>query len=154
MNALRISAAAPLGVLLLLAATSVLAAPPQTPPLPASPVSLGGVLQVLFGLAVVLGTVAATAWLLKRFAPGQVSAGGAIRLIGGIAVGPKERVVVVEVGETWLVVGVAPGQVTALHNMPRIASLPGSNALAGDDQRFSAWLKDVMSRRNAASGGK
>ncbi|PWB55335.1 MAG: flagellar biosynthetic protein FliO [Nitrosomonadales bacterium] len=154
MNSPRISVAAPLGVLLLLATTSVFAAPPQTPPLPPSSVSLGGVLQVLLGLAIVLGAVAATAWLLKRFAPGQVSAGGGIRLIGGIAVGPKERVVVVEVGETWLVVGVAPGQVTALHNMPRIASLPGNNALAGGDQRFSAWLKDVMSRRNAASGGK
>ncbi|MDP1898341.1 MAG: flagellar biosynthetic protein FliO [Sulfurimicrobium sp.] len=110
---------------------------------------------MLFGLVVVLSTVAAAAWLLKRFAPGQVSAGGAIRLIGGIAVGPKERVVVVEVGETWLVVGVAPGQVTALHNMPRIANLPEANApYGGGDQRFSAWLKDVISRRQAAAGDK
>lgn len=154
MNSARLSKVALLGVLLFLVSTAIFAAPPQTPPLPASPVSLGGMLQVLLGLAIVLGTVAASAWLLKRFAPGQVSAGGAIRLIGGIAVGPKERVVVVEVGETWLVVGVAPGQVTALHNMPRIANLPDSNALAGNDQRFSAWLKDVVSRRNAASGGK
>jgi flagellar protein FliO/FliZ len=69
-------------------------------------------------------------------------------------VGPKERVVVVEVGETWLVVGVAPGQVTALHNMPRIANLPENNALAGADQRFPVWLKDVMNRRNTASGDK
>ena len=89
-------------------------------PCRSSPVSIGGVLQVLFGLAVVLATVAGAAWLLKRLAPGQISAGGAIKLIGGIAVGPKERVVVVEVGDTWLVVGVAPGQVTALHNMPRL----------------------------------
>jgi flagellar protein FliO/FliZ len=154
MNSPRLSIVAPLGVLLYLVSTSILAAPPQTPPLPSSPVSLGGVLQVLFGLAIVLGTVAATAWLLKRLAPGQVSAGGAIKLIGGIAVGPKERVVVVEVGETWLVVGVAPGQVTALHNMPRIANLPENNALAGADQRFPVWLKDVMNRRNTASGDK
>jgi flagellar protein FliO/FliZ len=154
MNSPRLSIVAPLGVLLYLVSTSILAAPPQTPPLPSSPVSLGGVLQVLFGLAIVLGTVAATAWLLKRLAPGQVSAGGAIKLIGGIAVGPKERVVVVEVGETWLVVGVAPGQVTALHNMPRIANLPENNALAGADQRFPVWLKDVMNRRNAVSGDK
>jgi flagellar protein FliO/FliZ len=154
MNSPRLSIVAPLGVLLFLVSTSIFAAPPQTPPLPSSPVSLSGVLQVLFGLAIVLGTVAATAWLLKRLAPGQVSAGGAIKLIGGIAVGPKERVVVVEVGETWLVVGVAPGQVTALHNMPRIANLPENNALAGADQRFPVWLKDVMNRRNAVSGDK
>lgn len=153
MNSLRFSVVASLGLLFLSASLSfmAIAAPPQAPPLPASPVSLGGVLQVLLGLVIVLGTVAATAWLLKRFAPGQVSAGGAIRLIGGIAVGPKERVVVVEVGETWLIVGVAPGQVTALHNMPRIPNLPGSNLQPGGDQRFSVWLKDVVRRRNAGA---
>lgn len=132
----------------MLVATAVFAAPAQTPPpLPSSPVSLGGMLKVFFGLAVVLGTVAGAAWLLKRLAPGQVSAGGNIKLIGGIAVGPKERVMVVEVGDTWLVVGVAPGQVTALHNLPRIETTPEGNAPGVEDQRFSSWLKDVMKRR-------
>ena len=55
------------------------------------------------------------AWLLKRFARGSWSLpAGAIKVIGGVAVGQRERVVVVEVGGTWLVVGVAPGQVRAL----------------------------------------
>lgn len=150
MNVMRL---VPAGALLVLLATSVFAAPPQTPPaLPSSPVSISGVLQVLFGLAVVLGTVAGAAWLLKRLAPGQVSAGGAIKLIGGIAVGPKERVVVVEVGDTWLVVGVAPGQVNALHNMPRLESFQGGGKQATDDQRFASWLKDVMKRRGMGAG--
>lgn len=150
MNVMRL---VPIGVLLVLLVTSVLAAPPQTPPaLPSSPVSISGVLQVLFGLAVVLGTVAGAAWLLKRLAPGQVSAGGAIKLIGGIAVGPKERVVVVEVGDTWLVVGVAPGQVSALHNMPRLETFPRGAKQVTDDQRFASWLKDVMKRRGMGAG--
>lgn len=145
MNAMRL---VPAGALLVLVATSVFAAPAQIPPaLPVSPVSIGGVLQVLFGLAVVLATVAGAAWLLKRLAPGQISAGGAIKLIGSIAVGPKERVVVVEVGDTWLVVGVAPGQVTALHNMPRLDTFARGDKPASDDQRFASWLKDVMKRR-------
>ncbi len=130
-----------------------LAATGQSPaPLPASPVSIGGVLQVLFGLVVVLATVAGAAWILKRLAPGQVSAGGAIKLIGGIAVGPKERVVVVEIGETWLVVGVAPGQVSALHNMPRVEAFQGVAPSGHADQRFAVWLKDIMNRRGAGAG--
>jgi len=136
------------GVLPLLAVSSLFAAPTQVPaPLPASAVSFGGVLQVLFGLAVVLGTVAAAAWLLKRLAPGQVSAGGALRLVGGIAVGPKERVVLVEVGDTWVVIGVAPGQVNALHHMPRIEAPSDAILAATGEQRFAVWLKDVMNRR-------
>lgn len=135
-------------------AGSAIAAPEQpVPPLPATPVSLGGVLQVLFGLIVVLATVAGSAWLLKRLAPGQVSAGGAIRLVGGIAVGPKERVVVVEVDETWLVVGVAPGQVSALHAMPRPESFQNVNPQGGADPRFSLWIREVMRRSRAGKGG-
>lgn len=121
-------------------------------PLPASPVSISGLLQVLFGLVVVLATVAGAAWILKRLAPGQVSAGGAIKLIGGIAVGPKERVVVVEVGDTWLVVGVAPGQVSALHNMPRLETFQDATSSAHADQRFAVWLKDIMNRRGVGAG--
>lgn len=153
MNSLRFSPSAQLGALFLLVSTPVFAEQSPATALPPSAVSLGGALQVLLGLVVVLGTVAAAAWLLKRLAPGQVSAGGAIRLIGGIAVGPKERVVVVEVGDTWLVVGVAPGQVTALHNMPKIVNLSDIHTQAGGDQRFSLWLKDVMRRRNATADG-
>lgn len=153
MNSPRTSVGALLGAGFFLFLSPALGATAQAPaPLPVSPVSFGGVLQVLFGLAVVLGTVAASAWLLKRLAPGQVSAGGAIRLIGGIAVGPKERVVVVEVGDTWLVVGVAPGQVNALHNMPKLASLPEAGRPAVGDQRFASWLREVMSRGGAGAG--
>jgi flagellar protein FliO/FliZ len=129
------------------------AEPGQAPAqLPASPVSIGGVLQVLFGLIVVLATVAGAAWILKRLAPGQVSAGGAIKLIGGIAVGPKERVVVVEVGDTWLVVGVAPGQVSALHNMPRLEIFQNAAPSGSADQRFAVWLREVIKRRGAEAG--
>lgn len=153
MSVARPSAIVLIMVLLVFFATAVFAAPAQTPPaLPSSPVSIGGMLKVFFGLAVVLGTVAGAAWLLKRLAPGQVSAGGAIKLIGGIAVGPKERVVVVEVGDTWLVVGVAPGQVNALHNMPRLETFQGGSKSIADDQRFASWLKDVVKRRGMGAG--
>lgn len=114
---------------------------------PISPISIGGALQVFFGLAVVLATVALVAWLLKRLAPGHVSAGGALKLVGGIAVGPKERVVVVEIGDTWLVVGVAPGQVTALHQLPKIEHAATEGLATSGSPRFAEWLSVVMKQR-------
>jgi flagellar protein FliO/FliZ len=120
----------------------------QAPASPPSLISFGGMLQVLLGLGLVLAAVAGTAWLLRRFSPGQIGAGGAVKVIGGVAVGPKERLVLVEVGETWLVLGVAPGQVTALHNLPRPEG--GSflvEAKSPGEQRFSSWLKQAMQGR-------
>ena len=119
---------------------------PASPVLP-SPISYGGMFQVLFGLLLVLAAVAATAWLLRRFSLGQNVMGGAVRVVGGVALGQRERLVLVEVGETWLLLGVAPGQVNALHTMARPegaakAEIPASEA------GFSAWLKQAIHKRS------
>jgi flagellar protein FliO/FliZ len=94
-----------------------LAANQAVPPVSISP--LVSSLQMLFGLGVVLAAIAATAWLLRRLAPGQVGSAENMRVVAAVAVGPKERVVLVDVGDTRLVLGVAPGLVTRLHEMPR-----------------------------------
>lgn len=75
--------------------------------------------QALFGLAVVLGLLYGFFWLLRRFGPGQTGAQGVVKVVGGVMLGPRERIVVVEVEDTWLLVGVAAGQVSTLHTMAR-----------------------------------
>lgn len=104
---------------------------------------------MLFGLGVVLGAIAGTAWLLRRLAPGQVVASGALRVVGGVAVGPKERVVLVDIGDTRLVLGVAPGQVTTLHQMPRPAEDTAHATDTPLPQQFADRLKQVLGRKQA-----
>jgi len=70
-------------------------------------------------LALVLALLVGTLWLLKRFRIGQSSAGGTLKVVASAAVGPRENVVVVEIGEDWLVLGVAPGNVHLLQTRPR-----------------------------------
>ncbi|MCE2981736.1 MAG: flagellar biosynthetic protein FliO [bacterium] len=109
--------------------------------LPPSPVTFAGLLQVLLGLALVLAAIVATGWLLRRIGPSQ-SAGGLLRVVGGVMVGPRERLVVVEVGEQWLILGVAAGSVNLLQTVPRGTAGVGSSA-AG--QSFDpAWLKRLL----------
>jgi len=88
-------------------------------------------------------------WLLRRFTSGHGPAGGALKIIGGVAVGPKERVVLVELRDTWLVLGVAPGRVNMLHSLPKSESggdpIPAEgNARA---RHFSEWLNRAMKGR-------
>lgn len=110
-------------------------------------------LQVMLGLGLVLAVIAGAAWLLRRFGGMARGPASVVKVIGGSAVGQRERVVLVEVGDTWLVVGVAPGHVTALHSMPKgesTVSIPnGANTGSPvGDARFSAWFKQVMEKRN------
>jgi flagellar protein FliO/FliZ len=116
--------------------------------LPPSPVSFSGLLQVLFGLALVVAAILATGWVLRRFGPVQ-SAGGLLRVVGGVMVGPRERLVVVEVGEQWLIVGVAAGSVNLLHAVPKGAGGTGAPVPPGAGAPDAAWL-----RRLLAGGGQ
>lgn len=128
------------------------ARPAYTPPPPAA-VSSGGVMQIILSLALVLAAIVAVAWLMKRLNLQQQGSANLLKVISGVAVGPRERVVLVEVNDTWLVVGVAPGQVRALHTLPK-GSVPatltdqhtGGNVADG---KFQVWLKQMMEKRNA-----
>lgn len=84
-------------------------------------------LQMVLGLILVLGLLLATLWLLKRLGQPRGSAAGLLRVVAGVAVGTRERVVILELGESWLVLGIAPGQVSMLAEIPR-RELPAAPA--------------------------
>ena len=124
------------------------AAAPATPAAAtAAPSSAGSLLQVVFGLLVVLGLLAAALWFLKRMGGGRFAPGSVVKIIGGVSVGNRERVMVVEVADQWIVIGVAPGRVSTLASMPR-QDTPAVQAAAGAPN-FSAWLKQTIEKRNA-----
>lgn len=77
-----------------------------------------GVAGMLLSLVLILGLFVLAAWLVKRYLP-QVSKSGPVKVIGATMVGSRERVVVVEVESTWLVLGVGGGQVRMLHTLPK-----------------------------------
>jgi len=108
------------------------------------------VLQVLLGLAVVLGMVFAAAWAVRRFNPNAAARGGAIRVIAGTPVGNRERVLVLEVAGTWLVVGVAPGRVSQLQALPRPDDYEAPKADVQPIAGFAVWLKQTLEKRNRA----
>jgi flagellar protein FliO/FliZ len=70
----------------------------------------------------------------------------AAKIVGGVSVGNRERVVVVEVADLWIVVGVAPGRVNALATMPRQKTAAGDDAPAANN--FSSWMKQIIEKRN------
>lgn len=116
----------------------------------AAPAPAGNLLQVLLGLIVVLALMAGSAWMLKRMGVAGAGANSVAKVIGGVSVGNRERVVVVEVADQWIVVGVAPGRVNALATMPRqdVASNTVNMPVA---KNFSDWLKQTIDKRNGNS---
>ncbi len=109
----------------------------------------GALFQGLLGLGMVLAALAAFFWFLRRFSPGQSAAQGAVKVVGGVMLGPRERLVVVEVGETWLLLGVGGGQVSTLHTLPRPEGYTPAahDPLSGRLPGFADKLKELLSQR-------
>jgi len=132
--------------------------PMRPPPQVALPASGGpgaaGLLQTIFALLLVLGLLIGLAWLLKRYGPKPGGGLANLRVVGALNIGGRERIMVVEVGDQWIVVGAAPGRVNALHTMPRQDVDLGAGTGAGQGSlpatRFADWLKNTMDKRNAS----
>ena len=82
---------------------------------------LGDTVNVAGCLIIVLALIFGLGLLIKRFSAGSVRRGGqrVLKTIDTQAVGSKERIAVMEINDTWLVVGITPQGISALHSMPR-----------------------------------
>lgn len=91
---------------------------------PAEPASLSQLLQVAGGLLLVVITIFALAWLLRRVGMASGVAGSVLRVLGVLSVGQREKLVLVQVGDKQLLVGVTPGSVTTLHVLETPIEIP------------------------------
>jgi len=112
-----------LGVLLYCGPAWLQAAEPVAREL--APLGAQTLLQTGGGLLLILLLIIGGAWLFKRYGQLPVLGKGLIRILGGVSVGPRERVMLLEVDNIRLLVGVAPGQVRTLCVLSGQASEPG-----------------------------
>jgi flagellar protein FliO/FliZ len=108
----------------------------------APPTMSGNLVQMLLGLVGILALLVGSLWLLKKLTLQRGPAAGLMRIVAVTPVGGRERVVIVEVGTTWLVLGVAPGRVSALAEIPRQALPPVTPGAAS--AAMPAWLEQLM----------
>lgn len=84
-------------------------------PFISEPVSGGNFFQMFLGLLFVVGIIFGLAWFIRRMGTFQQASHGALRILGGLSVGQRERIVLVQVGDKQLLLGLAPGNIRTLH---------------------------------------
>jgi flagellar protein FliO/FliZ len=106
---------------------------------PASPVSVGSVAQLALSLAAIIALILAVSWVLRRLRLGTVRGRGEIAVIDQLSLGPRERIVLVRVGESQVLVGVGSGGLVALTPLATpiaIKSPPDAGAFADRLREF------------------
>jgi flagellar protein FliO/FliZ len=109
---------------------------------PASPVSVGSVAQLALSLAAIVALILAVSWLLKRLKLGTVRGRGEIAVIDQLSLGPRERIVLVRVGESQVLVGVSASGLVGL--TPLATPLAINNP--PDSAAFADRLREFMRR--------
>lgn len=107
---------------------------------------MGAMVQVAFWLVVVVAVIVASAWLLRRVGGQHFAGGSNMRVLSTLAVGSRDRIALVQVGQQQLLIGVSPGRINTLHvfDEPVISdsdSGPGRPSSGGD---FGSRLQSMM----------
>lgn len=114
------------------------------PSLTNEPVGLGNYMQMFFGLFIVVGLIVGMAWFMRRMGNMSGVSAGNLKVVGGVSVGQRERIVLVQAGEKQLLVGVGPGTIRTLHVLDEPISPvnPGTAPSSGFAEKLHAAIKN------------
>lgn len=113
-----------------------------------APPDLGSsLIQLVGGLAVVVALLLGSLWLIKRLSGPRGAASG-LKVLGAAPVGTRERVVLVELADKVLVLGVTQSSVNTLHTLDAAEFRAKSGVPAqAPATSFQNWFTQALERR-------
>lgn len=107
----------------------------------------GQLLQLVLGLLLVIGLIFVLAWLMRRVQRAGPAGNQVIKLVGSRALGTRDRLVLVQVGNEQVLLGVSPGSITALHVMNEPVEVPDAQ---NAQPEFARRLLEALGNKGAA----
>jgi len=108
------------------------------------PLSAGSVIQVFAGLVAVLLLFGVIIFVLKRMGGFRSNQGGNMQIVDGVSVSARDRVLLVQVGEKQVLIGVSPGGISSIATFDEPVILPHENTTGNG---FSGLLQDQLKSR-------
>ncbi|MGV8919918.1 MAG: flagellar biosynthetic protein FliO [Pseudomonas sp.] len=104
----------------------------------------GQLTQLVLGLLLVIGLIFGLAWLLRRVQSAGPRNGQVIELIGSRALGARDRLLLVQVGNEQILLGITPGRITPLHVLKEPVQVPTPAKTATPE--FAQRLMELMGK--------
>ena len=103
----------------------------------------GQVVQLLLGLLLVIGLIFLLAWLMRRVQQIVPRGGQVIKVLATQPLGPRDRLVLVQVGGEQVLLGLTPGTISALHVLKEPVHLPDAEPASGE---FAQRLMELLGK--------
>jgi len=100
--------------------------------------------SVMFSLVLVVSIIFLIAWSMRRMGGKVFKTNSSIKILSGISMGSREKVVLVQVGKEQLLLGVAPGRVQTLHVLQE--PIEAGDVSDGQDASFASRLKSMLNK--------
>ena len=126
----------------------VLAAEQQEPPMrPEALVSPESMVQMLLALTVVVLIIVGLAIFIKRFSLAPGSSSGTIKILGGLPLNSKDRLLLIQVGDEQILISASPGRIGKVHDL-RAPLDPEQIRVAtkSDGNSFNNLLNQMLNR--------
>ncbi|WP_191833306.1 flagellar biosynthetic protein FliO [Pseudomonas fluorescens] len=104
----------------------------------------GQLTQLVLGLLLVLGLIFLLAWLLRRVQNAAPGSGQVIEILGSRNLGPRDRLLLIQVGKEQILIGHTPGSIEALHVLAEPVEVPADARQATPE--FAQRLMELMGK--------
>jgi len=111
---------------------------------PVVPQASESLASVMFSLVLVVSIIFLIAWSMRRMGGKVFKTNSSIKILSGISMGSREKVVLVQVGKEQLLLGVAPGRVQTLHVLQQPVETDSVDV--DQDASFSSRLKSMLNK--------
>ena len=112
----------------------------------ASPLSIGSLAQLTLSLIAIVALILAIGWVLKRFKLNAPRGSVDSEVLDQLSVGPRERVLLIRIGEAQVLLGVGASGIVALTPLSATIALKASSR----PPAFADRLRDMMKRPGGA----
>ena len=109
---------------------------------PASPLSVGSLTQLTLSLLAIVALIFAIGWVLKRFKLSAPRGSRDSEVLEQLTLSPRERIVLVRVGEAQVLVGIGANGIVPLTPLANPIALRA----ATPPPAFAERLRDMMKR--------
>ena len=105
-----------------------------------------GLIEMMLSLLLVVGLIIGLSWGIGKLRGVTRTSSSAMAVIAEAAIGPKERVVLVRIGDRQALLGISGGAMSSLKLLEQNIAVPETPAVP----EFAQRLKEVMKRSGLA----
>lgn len=113
------------------------------------PTSSGSLLRITVSLLLVVGALVGVSVLFKKFGMNRITNQFPVKVIGAVSIGNNQRLMMIEVGEEWILLGVTTQQINTIATMPRQEPVSNANGIAAGKANFASWMQTALEKYNA-----